>query len=353
MRVHLLTLPNAPLQWKYDLDGFNVMNLRFAKLLKDLGHTVIAYGVGDYTDAPVDEYVRVVTMEEHAGIVGTQQYQHAVIEAHTPLWQLAAPRMIAEVGARKQPGDIFCTLGGGSHAPVMNAHPDIMPVEYSIGYVGSYSPYRVFQSQAWKHASYGRFGIDVVRFYDDVIPGFFDREKFPVNAPQDYLVYVGRLTPRKGIGVVCAMAKAAGVNVKFIGHGDTSLITYGEYLGPLPELERNDVVSRARALVCPTLYVEPYGCISPEAQMSGVPVISTDCGGFTETVEQGVTGFRCNIFGEFVEAVKSVNDLDRKYIQTRAQALYSMEAAAVSYAKYFRRLSTLWGQGWNTHPYVA
>lgn len=354
MRVHLLSLPSFQTTWAYDLDGFNVMTIRFAHVLKTLGHTVFLYA-SEENDAPCDELVTVISKAEQQKEIGANQYQHAVIEANTPLWQLVQPRMIAEIGKRKQPRDIICTIGGGSQQPVTMAHPELMPVEYSIGYVGSYSPYRVFQSQAWRHQTYGRFGIDNVRFFDAVIPGFFDTTKFPVNAPEDYLVYVGRIVPRKGIKVVCDVAKMAGVNVKFIGHGGPDakdVITHGVFLGALHEAERNDVVSRARALICPTLYVEPYGCISPEAQMSGVPVISTDCGGFTETVDHGYTGYRCNLFGEFVDAVKKVERLDRDAIRNRAQRLYSMETAARSYTAYFNRLNTLWRKGWETTPYA-
>jgi glycosyltransferase involved in cell wall biosynthesis len=184
-----------------------------------------------------------------------------------------------------------------------------------------------------------------------VIPGFFETEKFPQNSPEDYIVYVGRLVPKKGLAIACQAAENAGVKLKLIGHGDVSTVTYGELLGPLPEDERNEVVSKARALICPTVYVEPFGCIGPEAMLSGVPVISTDFGGFTETVEHGVSGYRCNLFGEFVDAIGKVDTLDRSYIRARAQKLYSLEAAATSFAEYFRRISTMWGVGWATCPY--
>lgn len=352
MRVHLLTLPNALPLWSYDLDGFNTMNLRFAKLLKGLGHEVILYGVGDHTDAQCDQFVGIMTLDEYKAVLGNNQYQHAIIEAHTPWWQLANPRLADEIKARKQPRDIICSIGGGSQQSVSMANPDVPTIEYSIGYIGSWSPYRIFQSQAWRHQTYGRFQMDEVRFFDEVIHGFFEAEKFPVNKPEDYFVYVGRFTPRKGIKIVCDVAKIAGVNVKFIGHGAKELITYGECLGPLPELERNEVVSKARALICPTCYVEPYGCISPEAQLSGVPVISTDVGGFTETVVQGVTGYRCNLFGQFVDAISKVDALDRKQIREIALSRYSLEAAAPQYESYFRRFNTLWDQGWHTNPYA-
>ncbi len=354
MRVHLLSLPNVQSTWKYDLDGFNVMNLRFAKILKTLGHHVTFYA-SEQNDAPCDELVTITTLEEQQKIIGTFQYQHANISHTNPLWVLAAPRMIAAIGERKQPRDIICTIGGGSQQNVTDAHPDLLTVEYSIGYVGNYARHRVFESDIWRHMCYGYQHNDSVRLFDETIPGFFEAEKFPQHTPEDYIVYVGRFVPKKGLSVVCEAAKRAGVKLKLIGHGDPAvtkdLITYGENLGALPELERNEVVAKAKALICPTMYLEPFGCISPEAQLCGTPVISTDAGGFVETVEHGKTGFRCSMLGEFVDAIHRVDSLDRDYIRARARRLYSMETAAVAYDKYFKKLDTLWGDGWNTQPY--
>ena len=82
--------------------------------------------------------------------------------------------------------------------------------------------------------------------------------------------------------------------------------------------------------------------------MTGTPVITTDWGAFTETVVDGVTGFRCRTFGEFVEAVELAPTLDRKAIRERALTTYSLEAITPRYERYFRRLADLWGDGWYT-----
>jgi glycosyltransferase involved in cell wall biosynthesis len=264
--------------------------------------------------------------------------------------------MIAAIQQRKQPRDIICTIGGASQADVTNAHPDLMAVEYCIGYEGCYANYRVFQSHAWRHFIYGMQGLKLGgRFFDEVIPGFFETEKFPSVTPEDYVLYVGRIIPYKGVKIACEAARLAGVKLKLIGHGDPAtipqIITYGEYLGAVNEATRNEVMSKARALICPTVYVEPFGMISAEAQLNGTPVIATDYGGFTESVEHGFSGFRCNLLGEFVSAIAKIDTLNREDIRKRAQALYSMETGSALYANYFRRLNTLWDQGWNTEDF--
>ena len=51
---------------------------------------------------------------------------------------------------------------------------------------------------------------------------------------------------------------------------------------------------------------------------------------------------------EFVEAVELAPTLDRKAIRERALTTYSLEAITPRYARYFRRLADLWGDGWYT-----
>lgn len=348
MRVHLLAQPNVMTTSAYHLDGFCTMTMRFASLLKRMGAEVILYA-GDSNEAECDELVTCITEAELKGLLAGGEYQKANIHPDNPIWKLASPRMIAEIGRRKQPRDFICFIGGGSQIPVISAHPDLMDVEYSIGYIGNCARYRVFQSNAWRHMCYGAQQFwDGGRFFDTVIPGFFDATKFPEKDPEGYALYVGRYIPKKGIAVACEAAKLAGMPLKLVGHGDASLITYGENLGAVDEATRNDLMARASVLICPTVYVEPYGCIAPEAMMCGTPVVSTDFGGFTETVIPGFTGYRANLLGEFVRGLQAAQDLDRSAIREFAQATYSMEAVQPLYENYFARLSTLWSEGWRT-----
>ncbi len=359
MTIHLLALPNVQTTRAYSLDGFCQMTIKFARLLKMLGHTVILYA-SEENEAPCDELVTVITKEEQQtfldGLKGDPTpYQYAYIEEWSPIWQLANGRMIREIGKRKQERDIICLIGGYSQHPVTDAHPDLMAVEYSIGYNGSFAPYRVFESKAWQHVSYGAQQIGDVRFFDTVIPCFYDKDEFQFNDKKEpFVLYVGRLIPRKGLAIACEAASLAGVPLKVIGHGDKSLVTHGaEYLGALDQDERNKWLSHAQAVIIPTTYVEPFNQVAVEAQMCGTPVICTDIGGFTETVEHGKTGYRCNYLGEFVRAIRKTQHLDRHYIRRRAVRLYSMEAAAQQYRKYFDRLELLWDKGWSTVDTVS
>lgn len=349
MRFHLLALPAWQTTRAYSLDGFCVATIKFARLLKELGHTVILYA-SEENEAQCDELVTVISKEEQDTLLAGGEYQYAAMENRRALWDLSNPRIIREIAKRKQPRDFICTIGGHSQKAVADAHQDLMTVEYSIGYISSFAKYRVYESHVWRHCTHGFQDDQQGRAFDTVIPYFFDPAEFPFRAKKEpFAVYVGRLTERKGVAIACQAAAQAGLPLKVIGHGDQSLVTHGaEYLGALGDAERNDWVSRASAVFTPTLYLEPFGATAVEAQMCGTPVISTDFGAFVETVEHGRTGFRCSYLGEFVEALSQVRTLDPAYIRERAVRLYSMDAVKPQYQRYFERLALLWGRGWDT-----
>ena len=354
MTVHLLGLPNAQTTKEYSLCGFTQATIRFGQILHDLGHEVYLYA-SEENIIPCKELITCIHKEEINSLLRMGpwkdkfQYQYAHIEEWSPLFQIFNSRAEQAIAKRKQPRDIICQIGGYSQKYVSENHKDLQTVEWSIGYLGSFSDYRIFESSAWMHSTYGMMNNQQVRYYDDVIPCPIDPDDFHfTEKPEDYFVFVGRLTPRKGVGVACDIATRAGVKLKIIGHGEPSQITGGhEYLGPMSMKEKNEVMSKAIAMIAPTQYIEPHGVAQTEAQISGVPLITTNAGGFMETIEQGKTGFRCSTMKEFVAACKQVETLDRNYIRKHGLERYSMHNLKHDYQRYFERLKTLWTtDGW-------
>lgn len=348
-------MPNAPVNLDYSLDGFAVATHRFAQMMMSLGHTVYLYGA-EGSNAPCTEFIQIISERERRALLekahsNNCEYQHVSMEENRPLWQRSNATAAAEVALRKQPRDFLLTIGGASQKLVFDFNADLMPCEYSIGYGGNFLPNRVFESHAWKHYCYGIQQISEVRFFDTVIPLFFDPDEFRFeDKPDDYFLYVGRFIERKGVGIACQAATAAGVKLKFIGHGgDRRLITGGhEIVGAVDWKTRNELMAKARAIIAPTTYLEPFNAAVVEAALCGTPAITTDLGGFTETVEQNVTGYRCSYLGEFVNAIRNIDNLSRTSTRTRALSKYSMWNLCYEYQHYFQRLSLLWEAGWNT-----
>jgi glycosyltransferase involved in cell wall biosynthesis len=103
--------------------------------------------------------------------------------------------------------------------------------------------------------------------------------------------------------------------------------------------------------MCPTKYLEPFGCSSVESQLCGTPVISTDCGGYVETVEHFKTGLRCHTLADYCKGIQMALDgfFDRAYIRERAVKLYDMYNLAPQYEYALKSIMDIYNpakHGW-------
>lgn len=318
-------------------------------MMKMKGHTVFLYA-GQYNDAPCDEHIPCISAMQRRDVVGDAHYTSASFDYNLPHWRRFNEKAAKSIRERAQPQDFICVIGGLAHKQIADALPEFMTVEFGIGYGGTFSQYRIWESYAWMHTCYGSSrpydptGIDGI-WFDAVIPGYFEVEKFEFSAEkEDYFLFVGRLTDRKGFQIAADVCKRLGHRLIIAGQGRPP--SYGEHVGVVGPADRSRLMSRARALFVPTIYIEPFGNVAVEAQACGTPVISTDWGAMTETVEEGKTGFRCRVLSDFLEATEKVGFLDPYYIRQRAIDNYSLPVIADKYDHHFRRLLKLWKTGW-------
>ncbi|MGH2939836.1 MAG: glycosyltransferase [Solirubrobacterales bacterium] len=335
-RFHLPALPGRPVLRSNSSCAYTGKVRRFATMMSDRGHEVFVYGGGGF-DGRATEFVECYATEEAPPF-----------EAEA--WRGANLAAAAAIDARREEGDFLGIIGGLAQRAIADLLPEMWAVEYGVGYAGVFAPYRVFESYAWMHVVHGAESdspmYDAPRWFDAVIPNYFDLEDFPVRTEKDdYLLYCGRLTEKKGLEVVEQAARAADRPLFVAGPGDREL-NYGEKVGEVGPEDRGELMAGAAALLVPTLYAEPFGGVAVEAMMCGTPVISTDWGAFTETVRQGVDGFRCRTLGEFIWAIDAADRLDRAAIAERARATYSTEAIAPRYESYFDRVALLSEHGW-------
>ncbi len=121
------------------------------------------------------------------------------------------------------------------------------------------------------------------------------------------VLFVGRMVPEKGPQVLFEAAKrvlARRGDVKFIFVGDgplreellrkaeaTSIPEKFYFTGFIPDEELKSLYAVCDLAVFPSLY-EPFGIVALEAMSAGKPVVVSDVGGFSEIVEDGVTGLK-------------------------------------------------------------
>lgn len=346
MRFHVVALPHTQVNDKFSACAFNEKVRKFCIMMKMLGHTVYLYA-GDDSQVKVDEKIVCITEEERVASLAGKHYTEASFDNSLPHWQKFNQNVIDGIKERAEQKDFICIIGGLAHKPIADAFPTMITVEFGIGYPGSFAKYRVFESYAWMHTTYGaQAGQPNTdgNWFDAVIPSYFELEKFPFEPEKDdYYLFIGRMIDRKGYKIAQEVCEHMGVRLILAGPGEAE--GYGDHIGTVDAKIRGELMGKAKAVFVPTIYVEPFGSVAVEAQLCGTPVITTDWGAFTETVVDGVTGFRCHTFQEFVDAAIMAPSLDPALIR-RLNEKYSLESVAMLYQKYFNRLLTLWDDGW-------
>lgn len=353
-RLHLVGLPHTNTTEDITVCAYTRRGYKFCHMMDDWDITLYW---GDRNDAPVTEHVVLHTEEErqrwypglNAGNVATLGGDWDC--AKEP-WQKMNARAIAELAQRAQPQDLILLTGGWANHQIAQAFRDRIVCEYGVGYTGWFTEYVCFESHTWRHHCYGGKQVHDGRFYDTVIPNYFDPAEFPLQQEKDdYLLFVGRLIHRKGIAVAADIARNAGMKLLVVGPGaaevSEGLIVAEDgtrvegdvhYLGTVGSQERAELMGRARALLCPTLYIEPFGGVAVEAQFCGTPAISTNWGAFTETVEPQ---FRFNTLPDAARCVEAACESHPIALRERAIANWSYAAVKPRYEAWFRQLSGL------------
>jgi glycosyltransferase involved in cell wall biosynthesis len=113
----------------------------------------------------------------------------------------------------------------------------------------------------------------------------------------DYVAYVGRVSPEKGIKQLLAAARAC-PEIPFRVAGHTAGMPDVERNAPenvvfVGELQRQQVagfLGNARFSVVPSVWYETFGIVVIEAMLQGRPVIASRIGALSNIVDDGITG---------------------------------------------------------------
>lgn len=356
MRFHVVSLPHTQTTRAYETCAFTANVRKFCDMMHARGHEVFLYA-GEENEATCTELIPCITtqFQRECGFMGPDDSLKVSYDPSKPYWVRMNSRVANEIRNRMEPEDFLCLISG-SQWPISQIIPELACVEYAVGYQGIEAPFRVFPTYAWMHAVYGwRYGAancDPSDF-DAVIPHFFNPDEFPLQEKKDdYLLYIGRLTDRKGWRIAQDVCERRGIRLLVAGRPEPGrdFDGYGEYLGVLNTKDRAEVVGKARAIFMPTRYIEPFGCVAAEALLCGTPVISSDTGGATEIVRHGYNGWRCRSMHDYMNGIDFAfanhNGPGPDYfdIHLDAVARYGQATVGAEYERYFAELAD--GRGW-------
>jgi len=194
--------------------------------------------------------------------------------------------------------------------------------------------------------------------YAGVVHNGIDLTVHPFNpVKEDFLVFVGRISPEKRPEVAVEVARDAKLPlVMVIKRNEPAERAYwDEIVAPRlgddvlvldepPQSVKTDVLGRARALLFPIDWPEPFGLVMTEAMACGTPVIACPLGAVPEVVTDGVTGFLCSTPSQMVDAVAAATELRPEDCRARAEQYFSAQAMSAGYERVYR--AVLDGAGW-------
>jgi glycosyltransferase involved in cell wall biosynthesis len=136
-----------------------------------------------------------------------------------------------------------------------------------------------------------------------VKPNFINSESLTVEGNrEDVALYVGRLSPEKGIRMLLSAWSLGRIpfHLHIIGDGPladevrscAARNSNVEYLGLRSQDEVYREMAKAKFMVCPSECYETFGRTVVEAFSQGTPVLAADIGCMRELVEDGDTGYR-------------------------------------------------------------
>lgn len=179
-----------------------------------------------------------------------------------------------------------------------------------------------------------------------------DLDQFPFSERGgDDLVFLGRMSPKKGAHLAIEVAVRTGRRLVMAAHippdeeefftqvirpriDDRSVCFVGE-VGPE---ERARLLGSAAALLHLVTVPEPFGLVMVEAMACGTPVIGFGLGSVPEVVSHGETGFVVSDVEQAAAAVDRLDEISRAACRRRVEERFTVDRMVDGYLAVYRRL---------------
>jgi glycosyltransferase involved in cell wall biosynthesis len=135
-----------------------------------------------------------------------------------------------------------------------------------------------------------------------VKPNFVDPDPGERSCSGDYALFLGRLSPEKGLSTLFEAWERLPSKVPLVIAGDGPMrqrleaevagkgLHWVHFAGQLRHAEKYDAIKKAAFLVVPSVWYEPFGLVVAEAFACGTPVLGAFVGSIQEMLDDQVTG---------------------------------------------------------------
>ena len=174
-------------------------------------------------------------------------------------------------------------------------------------------------------------------------------EQYPFSdQKEDFALFLGRMNPEKGAPLAIDAARAAGVPIVlaakcnepaerayFDAEVRPKLGPGVSWIGEADTATKKALLSRARCLLFPIQWQEPFGIVMVEAMACGTPVVALPGGSVPEVVVDGVTGFICHEPEELPSAIRRAELIDPGACRERAIRHFDVQRMAEGYESVY------------------
>jgi len=351
-RIHIIGLPHLPVSEYYQTCAFTQKIIKLIKQCKMYNHEVYLYGISasDKVKTLCDKYFQVLPYEEFLNIeyinnLSGLNFMSNGNHEFNELFGTSAGKLVLE--NRRTLEDVVCITHGRIQKSVTDVtKKQVIEIESGIGYIGTYLNNRVYESYIWMH-TIDYTGTSNGNSLWTVIPNCVDTdEEWQYSENKDnYLIFIGRLIRNKGVKQAIDAATKLKTKIVIIGQGninefvDKENIKYVEYLGVKQDIkEKSSLISKAKCMLVPTQYIEPFGTVHVESLYCGTPIITSDYGVFVETNIHGVTGYRYRLFDQLLECINNVDEISPVVCRKYAEDNFTLSVTAKQYDEYFKTL---------------
>ena len=185
-----------------------------------------------------------------------------------------------------------------------------------------------------------------------VIHHGLDLEHYPFSARGgDGLVFLGRMSPNKGIDDAIRSARRVGRPLKiaakmnepgelryFHDTVEPQLSPDIEFVGEIGLAGKIELLADAAALINPIRWPEPFGLVMIESLACGTPVITNRIGAAPEIVDDGVTGTLADDFDDLVAGLEQVGDYARADCRAAVEQRFTHLRMARDHESLYRRV---------------